>query len=101
MSSLAIRHVSENRKRALFSDSGIHAALNPVGIFSNLEHVALVSAEPQRRFLRALRTNGCSSPLQVPRHQRAGDIALTKSDRLRHSVNAATVPKRPPRRTVH
>ncbi len=52
VSSFAIHHVSDARKRALYAE--IHAALAPGGVFCNLEHVAAGSPELHERFLRAL-----------------------------------------------
>ena len=53
VSSFAIHHVPDARKRALYAE--IHAALTPGGVFCNLEHVAPGSAALHARFLRALR----------------------------------------------
>jgi SAM-dependent methyltransferase len=52
VSSFAIHHCTDERKRELYSE--IHAALNPGGVFCNLEHVAPASPELHARFLRAL-----------------------------------------------
>jgi SAM-dependent methyltransferase len=52
VSSFAIHHCADARKRELYSE--IYAALNPGGVFCNLEHVAPASAELHARFLRAL-----------------------------------------------
>lgn len=52
VSSFAIHHVSDARKRALYAE--IHAALTPGGVFCNLEHVQPGGAALHARFLRAL-----------------------------------------------
>ena len=52
VSSFAIHHCSDQRKQALYSE--IYAALNPSGIFCNLEHVLPGSPELHSRFLSAL-----------------------------------------------
>jgi len=52
VSSFAIHHCRDRRKRALYAE--IHAALTPDGVFCNLEHVAAGSVTLHDRFLRAL-----------------------------------------------
>ncbi len=52
VSSFAIHHCSDKRKRSLYSE--IYAALSPGGVFCNLEHVAPATAELHARFLRSL-----------------------------------------------
>lgn len=52
VSSFAIHHVADARKRALYAE--IHKALTPGGVFCNLEHVAPGSPELHERFLQAL-----------------------------------------------
>ena len=52
VSSFAVHHVPDTRKRSLYAE--IHAALTPGGVFCNLEHVAPGSPELHERFLKAL-----------------------------------------------
>jgi SAM-dependent methyltransferase len=52
VSSFAIHHCTDERKRKLYSE--IYAALADEGVFCNLEHVAPGSQQLHMRFLRAL-----------------------------------------------
>ena len=52
VSSFAIHHCTDARKRALYAE--IFAALAPGGVFCNLEHVQPGGPESHARFLRAL-----------------------------------------------
>jgi len=52
VSSFAIHHCADDRKRKLYAE--IFAALSPGGVFYNLEHVAPPTAGLHDRFLRAL-----------------------------------------------
>jgi tRNA (cmo5U34)-methyltransferase len=52
VSSFAIHHCADKRKRALYAE--IYTALSPGGVFYNLEHVAPATAGLHARFLSAL-----------------------------------------------
>ena len=51
VSSFAIHHCADARKQSLYAE--IYAALNPGGVFYNLDHVAPATAGLHRRFLQA------------------------------------------------
>lgn len=61
VSSFAIHHCDDQRKRQLYAE--IHAMLAPGGTFCNLEHVASATPALQARFLAALGiTDGTGDP---------------------------------------
>jgi tRNA (cmo5U34)-methyltransferase len=52
VSGLAIHHLSDERKRALFSE--VHALLAPGGVFANLDLVASATPQQHEHFRRAI-----------------------------------------------
>ena len=54
-SSFAIHHCSDDRKRAIYQE--VWQALEPAGVFCNLEHVASPSRRVHKRFLEAMNTS--------------------------------------------
>jgi tRNA (cmo5U34)-methyltransferase len=52
VSGLAIHHLSDERKRALFRE--VHALLAPGGVFANLDLVASSTLERHERFRQAI-----------------------------------------------
>ncbi len=52
VSSLAIHHLKDERKRSLYAE--IFAALEPGGVFANFEHVASPTERLHRRFFEAI-----------------------------------------------
>jgi tRNA (cmo5U34)-methyltransferase len=52
VSALAIHHLTDDRKRALFNE--VHSLLTPGGVFANLDLVASSTAQEHERFRRAI-----------------------------------------------
>jgi tRNA (cmo5U34)-methyltransferase len=67
VSSAAIHHVTDDRKRALYGE--VFDVLAPGGVFANLEHVASATPELHESFLHAI---GSSPERDDPSNQLAG-----------------------------